>query len=388
MNILVVAHYQSDSSPTAIFIHAQAMAYAKAGHSVRMIVPIAIGKRAYETGARLSPTITKNTIDGISHVFVRYLSLSRYGENGINAKNAIRVIERHYPDILDGFAPDVIHAHTLGFDSEIGAWLRSRLHCPLVVTTHGSDSFIPIRAGRGETIKAYADKADTVVCVSSKLARALESVHVSAPVKVILNGFIVRQMNHDLKKSLLAINQTGSLIDRKKTDVTIRAFTKLHAVHPEATLSIIGSGPNRSKLEALCATLGVTESVSFLGQLDNESVQLEMGKSQFFVMPSVREGFGIVFLEAMAAGCITIGTEGEGIADLIRTGENGFLIPHDDPDAIVKVIEWCHANPAEAAAIAERGRRDAMGLTWEKNAKQYVELFSSLMESNQKKQSE
>ena len=80
----------------------------------------------------------------------------------------------------------------------------------------------------------------------------------------------------------------------------------------------------------------------------------------------------------MANGCITIGTEGEGIADLIVSGENGFLVPPDDPQAIVQVIEWCLAHPGEAAAIAERGRQDAQGLTWASNARQYIKLFEEV----------
>ena len=96
-------------------------------------------------------------------------------------------------------------------------------------------------------------------------------------------------------------------------------------------------------------------------------------------MPSIPEGFGIAYLEAMASGCITIGTEGEGIADLIVSGKNGFLVPPDDPDSIVRVIEWCLEHPEEADIIAERGRKDALGLTWEYNAKQYINLFQELL---------
>ena len=101
-------------------------------------------------------------------------------------------------------------------------------------------------------------------------------------------------------------------------------------------------------------------------------------------MPSVNEGFGIVYLEAMASGCITVGTEGEGIADLIVSGKNGFLVPPDSPDAIVSVIEWCLEHPEEADAIAEQGRKDALDLTWEHNAEQYIELFERMLEDEKK----
>ncbi len=378
MNILVVAHCQGDGSATAIFIEAQIKAYVQAGHSVRVIAPLAYGKRGYH-GGRLNSTVAEEVIVGAPHVFVRYLSLSKYGVSGFNTKRAIKAIKRNFFKIIADFIPDVIHVHTLGFDSEIGAWLKEQSHCPLVVTTHGSDTFAPIREGKGQMLKRFADKASAVVCVSSKLKRALEEEHVSTPLKVVLNGFDIQSRNCEPKKTFLSLNQTGNLIEPKKTDVTIRALAKLRNVHPEATLSIAGQGPDRSGLEKLCESLGVTRNVHFLGQLDNGTVQKEMAKARFFVMPSVREGFGIVYLEAMAAGCITIGTEGEGIADLIRSGENGFLVPPDNPNAIVNVIEWCLKNPDEALQIAERGRLDAMGLTWARNAKQYIELFQVLI---------
>ena len=106
-----------------------------------------------------------------------------------------------------------------------------------------------------------------------------------------------------------------------------------------------------------------------------------MSKAQFFCMPSVREGFGIVYLEAMASGCVAIGTEGEGIADLIESGKNGFLVPPEDSEAIWQVMQRCLQHPAEAEAIAARGRKDALSLTWEKNAATYERLFMTLLES-------
>ena len=131
-------------------------------------------------------------------------------------------------------------------------------------------------------------------------------------------------------------------------------------------------------MESLCRELGVEGSVRFLGQVPNDTVLAEMAKHRFFVMPSVREGFGIVYLEAMANGCVTIGTEGEGIADLIASGKNGFLVPPDDPQAVVGVTEWCLQHPKAADAIAERGRLDARSLTWDRNARQYIKLFEEV----------
>ena len=104
-----------------------------------------------------------------------------------------------------------------------------------------------------------------------------------------------------------------------------------------------------------------------------------MAKATYFVMPSKPEGFGIVYLEAMANRCVTVGTQGEGIADLIESGRNGFLVPADDVQAVVSAVESCMADPQMAERVAQAGYDSAIGLTWENNAAQYVALFEKLL---------
>lgn len=92
-------------------------------------------------------------------------------------------------------------------------------------------------------------------------------------------------------------------------------------------------------------------------------------------MVSKPEGFGIVYLEAMAAGCVTIGTEGEGIADIIIHEKNGFLIPADDPEELANCVERVMLEPVHAKLVAKAGTATAKEKTWVENAKTYIELF-------------
>ena len=179
-----------------------------------------------------------------------------------------------------------------------------------------------------------------------------------------------------------SVTQVGHLTEQKQVRVTIDAFRLLKKLHPQARLALIGEGPEREALEERVRQYGLSEDVCFTGQIKNADALAKMGETQFFVMPSVHEGFGIVYLEAMASGCITIGTQGEGIADVIVSGENGFLVPPADPESIVNVMEWCFANPEETLTIAERGRQTAKMLTWDKNAAQYIALYQLLIERN------
>lgn len=377
MNILVVSHYGLYQDFSSSFVHAQARAYVGLGHRVRVLVLMPVGKRDWD-GRRFSGSFQRREEGGLTVCRLRFLSLSNPGKRHFNTPSAICALSAHLGRTLDGFAPDVIHAHALGISSGVGAWLKNRLGVPLVVTTHGEtlcDEMWMRDPARGKLI---ASKGNRLVCVSSLLKRQLDEIGVPVPMSVILNGFRVHNLPKSKTARTVTLAQVGALDRQKRPHITLRAFARLLEAHPEMTLTLIGHGPERSSLETESRELGISESVRFLGQIPNAVVLEELAKTRFFVLPSFREGFGIVYLEAMASGCVTIGTEGEGIADLIVSGENGFLIPPDDPEAIVQTIEWCLAHPCEASAIAERGRKDALGLTWEKNAGQYIQLFESL----------
>lgn len=377
MNILVVSRYGLYQSCESSFVHAQAQAYAALGHRVRVLILIPLGKKNWD-GKRLSAPLQRVERDGLELYLLRFLSLSNYGEKRFNDTCAIWAVRVYADRLLEGFTPDVIHAHALGLSSEVGAWLKSRLGVPLVVTSHGETVCHEKWQDRA-LLKRAAEKADAVVSVSSMLQRVLEESGASVPMRVVLNGFRSHCASALRQKTPLSVLQVSGLISLKHVDDTIQAFAILQKQHPDAALTVIGDGPERQRLEDLCRSLSLQSAVRFTGYLPNSQVFQQMQDALFFVMPSFPEGFGIVYLEAMTCGCVTIGTENEGISDLIVHGKNGFLIPRNDPKAIVQVIEWCLEHPDEAAAIAERGRRDAQGLTWEKNAKQYTALFQELL---------
>lgn len=380
MEILVTVsyHYQGSLYPTAIFIHDQMKAYVRAGHTVRALVRIPWGKKD-DLGRRFGPAVWRENVDGVEHIFIRHFSFSRYGIGGLNERCVRAAVRRHMEDILKGLSPDVIHGHAIG-SSAVGALLQKRLKCPLVVTDHGETRCDEPWVSHPDRIAPAANQADAVGCVSSVLSRQLQGLGVTAKTKVILNGFHTgaAELPPIGGRPPVSLNYTGWLQMRKKLDVTLRAFARLREVWPDASFTIAGSGADEQLFKSLSGELGLGDSVSFLGYLKNEDAIMEMGKSRFFVMPSYPEGFGVVYLEAMSMGCVTIGTEGQGIADLIVSGENGFLVPPDDPEAIARVISWCVEHPEEADQIAERGRRDALGLTWDKNAEQYIRLFEEL----------
>lgn len=383
MNILVTCSYWYYADFSCSFIHAQAMAYAAAGQRVRVLIPLPLGSRRLPEGTvRIVPGLHRLKRDGVEIDYVTALSLSNFGNHrvgdySLNTYAAIVAFRRLLPALTQDFQPDVVHAHTFGYGSAVGSWLSQKLGCPLVVTTHGGDANTPLGEGDTAYIRSQCESADAVIAVSSILAERIRACGVRPPVSTIYNGFHAEYIA-SVEKRRKSLLQVGNLVPSKHNSDTLRAVARLRERYPDIFLTVVGDGAERGRLEALTRELGLADCVAFLGRLPNQGTLSEMAKSEIFVMPSYPEGFGIVYLEAMASGCVTIGTEGEGIADVIRSGENGFLVPPNDPNAIVKVIDWCLTHPEEAAVIAERGKEDALRLTWVHNAAQYIQLFEEL----------
>ena len=380
MNILVIAPFGMYQSYTASFIHNQARAYVKLGHRVRAVVPLAVAKRSNE-GRRFGQPVKVVQKDGVEIYYVRHLSIGARGIRTFNPPSAKLAVRLLSGQILKGFQPDVIHAHTIDFGGVVAQAFRGKCPVPLVITTHGGDTNEALERGEEAQLKKLCDRADAVVACSAVLAENLRRCGTSTPIQYIYNGFAVEHVQGGPKVPEHIV-QVCNLVPSKHVQLTIQAVARLRERHPGISLTVIGDGSERSALERLSAELGLLDAVHFLGRLSNADAMAEMAKASFFIMPSFPEGLGIVYLEAMASGCVTIGTAGEGIDGLIVSGENGFLVPQGDVDGIVRVVDSCLQAPEEANAIAERGRQTAVKLTWDNNAAQYTDLFQFLLKGN------
>ncbi len=134
-------------------------------------------------------------------------------------------------------------------------------------------------------------------------------------------------------KVLMTVARLWSGDIYKGVDVTIRALGKVAAVFPDVKYLVIGRGDDQPRLAQLAEDLGVRDRVVFAGFVPTEELPDHYRVADGYVMPS-REGFGIVYLEAMACGVPVISGDADGSADPLQDGRVGWQVPYRDPEAV------------------------------------------------------
>jgi glycosyltransferase involved in cell wall biosynthesis len=217
--------------------------------------------------------------------------------------------------------------------------LSSELKVPFVVSVHGLDAFsseqVSGRAGawcRRISKRVYR-ASQRVICISEHVRdQVLQGTGSTCRTSVVYNGVDPDQFSPGTEpgSTPLMVLSVGNLIPIKGHEVLIRAVAALAPEFPALALEIIGEGPERSRLEILTRQLNIGERVRFLGRKSRREVVEAMRRCTVFALPSRYEGLGCVYLEAMAVGKPVIGCRGQGIAEIIQQGSNGFLVGPDN----------------------------------------------------------
>lgn len=162
----------------------------------------------------------------------------------------------------------------------------------------------------------------------------------------------------------------GRLVKYKNVDTVIRALNIKYR-NRDYRLHIIGEGAEKERLQDLTKELSCDANVIFYGQLPREKVFEMMKKSYSFIMVSNNETFGMVYIEAMMAGCITIASKNGGVDGVIIDGENGYLSKQGDVDDLVNTLERIE-NEKNLSKIRKEAIKTAYGYRDSKIAENYL----------------
>lgn len=234
---------------------------------------------------------------------------------------------------------DLIHAHATLPCGHAAMLLAQQLGIPFVVTVHGLDAYYmnQVRGKAGEWCRRISRRvfgsAAQVICISDSVRHhVLEHANQHFSTSVIYNGVDADFFVPAHETTSTKILSIGNLIPIKGHELLFRAIAKIQSRIPNISCEVIGEGPERSRLQMLAERLNIADKVRFAGRKNRTAVANSLRDCTVFALPSRYEALGCVYLEAMAAAKPVIACHGQGIAEIIEHGKNGWLIAPDRPE--------------------------------------------------------
>lgn len=272
-------------------------------------------------------------------------------------------------EVADETRLDVLHAH-YAVPHAVCAYLARQVarsnQFKIVTTLHGTDitlvgsdpSFRPLT-------RFGIEQSDGVTAVSQYLRKqTLEVFELSRSIEVIPNfvdtaRFAPRRdasypRERFAKKGERVLLHISNFRPSKRVPDVVRIFAAVRREVPSRLL-LVGDGPERVPARELADELGVSKWIRWLGPLD--AVEDMFSIADLFILPSKNESFGLAALEAMSAGVPVIGTLAEGLPELVRNGETGYLSPVGDVEAMVRRAIELLSDAKKHASMSEASRR-------------------------------
>lgn len=196
----------------------------------------------------------------------------------------------------------------------------------------------------------------------------------------IPKDYITTSNAHHFDNPISKVVYVGEMIERK---YPVEVMTALEKAYPDGNyqLTYVGDGFLRERIKDRLDSGSVKGKVNVLGKIPRDSIKAQYDNADIMVMISKWEVFGLVYLEAMSRGCITIASRNEGFDGIIVEGENGFLCKAGDADELASIFQRIGAmTKEEKQAISQKAIETAQSLTDYKAAKRYIEDIEKLME--------
>ncbi len=262
---------------------------------------------------------------------------------------------------------------------------------PHVLSLHGGDIFDPSKKlsphrlpGVRAVVNWVLTASDSVVAQSTNTRdNAYRYYRYQGPIEIIPLGIRQPRVSDATRDELslprdrfLAIT-VGRLVKRKGIDQLLHCLT--YPGLSNVQLVVVGSGPEADTLRRLAQELGVSHRVLFTGWVDETRKWQLLRCADAYVSATLHEGFGLVYLEAMAAGLPVVTFDHGGQVDFLRDGHTGYLVPLGNREGLAGAIEQLVENPQTAAEFGKTNLELAPNHRIEQCAAQYEALFERLL---------
>jgi glycosyltransferase involved in cell wall biosynthesis len=280
------------------------------------------------------------------------------------------------------FRPDVIHGHWWFPSGVIAMSLAGFSGVPLVTTLHGTDLRLAmqVRASR-PVLRQVVRRSKRVTTVSRWLASELEKIApgsnpVIAPMPVAIEKFGPHG-SREANRFLFA----GRLNKQKGLDHLLRAFAAMTQL---AMLDVVGEGSDMAELRLLASQLGVSDRVTWHGQLRQPDLVKMYQAATAVVVPSVNEGLGLVAAEALLCETPVIAFRSGGLTDIVQHERTGFLVTPGVTAELARALDRVLESPEEAHQLALTGRSHVMEtLSPESAASRYATIYREAIGQHQ-----
>lgn len=285
---------------------------------------------------------------------------------------------------------DVIHTHFAVPSGPAGEFLSRRWGLPNVLTVYGGDiydpskrlsphRFLPLRMA----VRWTLNHAAVVVGESEDIcARIHDRYAPGTPVRRIPLGFMPYPLE-PLARDALGLTPgrmyaiaVSRLVSRKGYPDLLSAFYQADV--PGLELLIVGDGPERPRLQALCVEYGMRSRVRFLGHLSEAEKYRYLCAADLFVLATHHEGYGIVYQEAMHCGLAIATTNAGGQTDFLEEGRNALLTTPRDPGALAASIRRLAEDAGLRRRMGDANRQDIKTHYVDRVAGEYLGLFAEL----------
>jgi glycosyltransferase involved in cell wall biosynthesis len=285
--------------------------------------------------------------------------------------------------------PDVVHAYSLFSPTTVATLAHRLLSLPTVVKVlrggiAGDAERLRRKPLAQRRIRALQHHVDRVVAISNEIREELSALGIPAErVVAIPNGVDIEHFRplagSDRARLRASLGWTeaptgvfcGRLVPEKRIELLLEAWAKLRLRHPEAQLSIVGTGPCEAALRKL-----PHEGVRFEGAVEDVAPYLQA--ADCFVLPSDAEGLSNAMLEAMSAGLPVVATRVGGAPDLVAEACTGRTVAPGDADALAEALLSVLEDPARARLGARGRERVAQGYCLAATADRLAALYREL----------
>jgi len=286
---------------------------------------------------------------------------------------------------------DVINTHFVVPTGPVGQLLGRVFGAPNVLSVHGGDLFDPSKrssphrhAWLRAPIRHMLEAADAVVGQSQDTVRHVADLYgVQRPVELIPLGIERPPQLSSASRSELGVPDdafvmvsVGRLVARKSTVQLVQALAA--SARPKAHLVLVGDGPDADAVREMAYAAGVVERVHLLGHTTEAQKWNALASADIFVSASQHEGFGLVFLEAMAYGLPIICYDRGGQTDFLRTPDTGHVVKLNDLDTFVRAVTDLHDRGEKRREIGATNRRRVESFFIDRCAERYERLFQAV----------